>query len=221
MIQTYKFGTGSLYAAKTGPGAGPFTPIGFGALQDVSVAFEGTIKPLHGQQIYPLANALAQGKVTGKASWAQVNGQAYNDLFFNGTLTSGSGISVAVNEAATVPAATPWTVVVANGALFSEDLGVKYLNGGNPLTKVTGTPTAAGQYAVNATTGTYTFDTADASAPVVISYTYTNTVGMTIKMTNQLQGAAPTFAIWFATTYNGQQAMFKLMACSASKLSMP
>ena len=214
--QTYKFGTGSLFGMTNGGTVN--TPREFGALQNASVDFAFTVKPLRGQKLFALANAQGEGKVTGKAEWAQVNGEIYNDLFFNGVLTQNQGISVAVQEAGTVPAATPYTVTVANSANFQDDLGVAYLVGGNPLTKVSTTP-AQGEYSVSA--GVYTFAAADANAQVLISYTYSNTTGMTINIKNQLQGQAPTFSIWFATTYNNQQAMFKLPACTASKLSLP
>lgn len=215
-VQTYKFGTGSLFGMKTG-GAGPNTPLMFGALQDVSVDFQFTVKGLRGQKLFSLANAQGEGKVTGKAAWAQVNGQIYNDLFFNGTLAQNSGLSVSVTEAATVPSTTPYTVTVANATKLQDDLGVAYLTGGNPFTKASA-PAAAGQYSESA--GTYTFDASDAGTQVLISYTYTNTTGNLLTITNQLQGQAPLFSIWFATMYNGQQAMFKLPACTASKLTL-
>lgn len=73
---------------------------------------------------------------------------------------------------AIVPAAGPFTVVVSGNAF---DGGVVYGAGatspataGAAVTKVTGTPTAAGQYAMSG--GTYTFSSADAGQPVVINW---------------------------------------------------
>lgn len=214
---TYKFGTGSLVGVST-TGAGPNTPVEFGALQDVSIDFSFTNKELHGQQIYPLAVARGTGKVSGKASMAQVYGKLYNDLFFGATLTDTAGRDTVLDEAGTVPATTPWTVTVSGSATWVEDLGVRYASGGGLFKKVA-SPTAAGQYSVAA--GVYTFNTADANVAVLISYMKTNTTGKTIQVANQLQGQAPTFQMWFATTYNSKQCTYKLNACVASKLSLP
>ncbi len=54
------------------------------------------------------------------------------------------------------------------------DRGVSYASSGNPLTPVTGTPTA-GQYNVSA--GVYTFSPGDAGGAVLISYGYIPTAG--------------------------------------------
>lgn len=214
--QVYKFGTGSLYGMSTSA-ASPQTPLKFGALQDVSVDFSFTNKELHGQQLFPLAVARGTGKVTGKATFAQVYGEVYNDLFFGDVMTPAAGINMVTGEAWAVPA-TPFAVTVANSAKFLTDLGVQYANGGGIFTKVASAP-AVGQYMVAA--GVYTFDATDTLANVLISYTYSNVTGKTIVVANQLQGQAPTFQIWFATTYNGQQVYYQLNACVANKLSMP
>ena len=76
----YKFGTGNLYAIGTAANA---TPIQFGALQDVSIDVQFSNKELYGQNIFALAVGRAQGKVSGKAKFAQVNGLLYNSIFFN------------------------------------------------------------------------------------------------------------------------------------------
>lgn len=215
-VQVYKFGTGSLYGVAAGSTVQ--TPLKFGALQDVSVDFSFTNKELHGQNIFALAVARGEGKVSGKATLAQVNGALYNSMFFGQTLTDSAGANLAVDEAGTVPSTTDYTITVDNSAVFLEDLGVRYATGGNPLIKVSSTP-SQGQYSEAA--GVYTFAAADEGVDVLISYTYSNTTGQTVKVGNPLQGQAPTFAIYFATTYNSQQVTFKLNACVASKLSMP
>lgn len=80
------------------------------------------------------------------------------------------------NEAHNVPAATTYTLnpLVPNG-LFSQDDGVNYANG-TALTKVSLNPPLQGQYSVSvvAATGvaTYTFNAADASAAVLLNYSY-------------------------------------------------
>jgi len=206
------FGSGELW----GYGVSGATPVKFGVLQSCSVDFSLSQKELYGQQIYPVAVAAAQGKITGKAKFAQINGNLYNSLFFGGTISVGS-TQIASGEAATVPAASPWTVTVANAAHFTQDMGVRYANTGLPLTQVASSPTL-GQYSVAA--GVYTFSTTDANAAVLIDYQYTNaTQGQTILVPNKLQGQAPTFSLALRQGYNGLYSSCLLFAATATKLS--
>ena len=76
----YSFGSGVLFGTSN-VNAVP-TPVRFGGLQDVSIDFAFTTKPLYGQYQFPIAIGRGTAKVTGKAKWAQINAQAYNDLFF-------------------------------------------------------------------------------------------------------------------------------------------
>ena len=90
---------------------------------------------------------------------------------------------------------------------------------GLPFKKVASGPTL-GQYSVSA--GVYTFASADASAAVLISYTYTLATGATkITIANQLSGVAPTFQMNLAETYNGKVWNLQLNACISNKLSFP
>lgn len=78
------------------------------------------------------------------------------------------------NEPWAVPAATPWqvTVLQPNG-IWCRDNGVTYTSSGIALVPVSAI-TAAGQYIPPPDTspGLYTFGTADANAPVLISYSF-------------------------------------------------
>lgn len=93
-----------------------------------------------------------------------------------------------LDEADSVPGSGPYTVTVAHSAAFSADGGVKI--GGTPLAKVSGAPGAM-QYAVSA--GVYTFNSAQASAAAVITYTYVIApAAYTVTMPNKLVfGTAP------------------------------
>jgi hypothetical protein len=57
----------------------------FGALQDVSVDISFNLKELYGQNQFPLTIARGQGKIEGKAKFANLNGGMVNDLFFGQT----------------------------------------------------------------------------------------------------------------------------------------
>jgi hypothetical protein len=78
------------------------------------------------------------------------------------------------NEAVTVPAVTPWQLTVQQPlGIWSRDNGVVYASTGVALRPVT-VITAAGQYIPPPDTnpGLYTFGTADASANLLISYSF-------------------------------------------------
>lgn len=209
------FGSGLLFATNNVAGS---TPIQFGTLQDVQLDVSRTLKELYGQNQFALAIAAAQMKITGKAKVGQVNGRLYNDLFFGGTTATGQTLMV-YQEPGTIPAATTYTVTVANAASWVADEGVLYAATGIPFAKVASAPTI-GQYSVAA--GVYTFAAADASAAVLTSYTYTSaSSGKTITAGNPLQGVQPTFSIVLTRQYNGLQENTTLYQCIASKLSLP
>lgn len=220
------FGAGALWGNRTditGSGIGPDQ---FGILQDVQIDWDWTTRELWGQFQFPLDIARGQGKITGRAKFARIFGAIYGDLFFGQTPAAGQ-VTVAENEAAIVPATSPYTVAVSDAASYSDDLGVYYANGsnaGNRFTRVT-TPSAAGQYSVNVANGIYTFAAVDAGAALMISYLYTTVSGRKLVLTNQFIGATPTFRATFYTskTTQGVPAGLSLVlnACTATKLSLP
>ena len=214
------FGSGAVWGERTDVTGSGIGPRQFGVLQDIQIDFDWTDKPLYGQLQFPVAVARGQGKITGKAKFAQILGLLYSDIFFGLTPATGQ-FGVAQLEAAAVPATTPYTVTVANAANYNDDLGVVYAATGKRFNRVT-TPAAAGQYTVNFATGVYTFSSADASAAVLISYTYgTTTSGSKLTITNQLMGTTPTFKATFYSTYGGNGTALRLNACMADKLSLP
>src|SRR5246500_3594184 len=161
-------GSGAIWGERTdvvGSGIGPRQ---FGVLH-IQIDFDWSNKELYGQLQFPVAIARGQGKITGKAKFAQILGLLYSDIFFGVTPATGQ-FAVSQLEAATVPATTPFTVTPANAASYNDDLGISYAANGRRFNRVT-TPTAAGQYSVNFATGAYAFSSADTSAAILISYT--------------------------------------------------
>ena len=76
------FGSGAVWGERTdviGSGIGPRQ---FGVLQDIQIDFDWTDKELYGQLQFPVAVARGQGKITGKAKFAQILGLLYSDIFF-------------------------------------------------------------------------------------------------------------------------------------------
>jgi hypothetical protein len=214
------FGSGAVWGERTDVTGSGIGPRQFGVLQDIQIDFDWTDKELYGQLQFPVAIARGQGKISGKAKFAQILGLLYSDIFFGLTPATGQ-FAVAQLEAASVPASTPYSITPANAANFNDDLGVVYAGSGRRFNRVT-TPSAAGQYSINFSTGVYTFSAADASAALLLSYTYnTATGGSKLAITNQPMGTTPTFKATFYTSYNGNGTALRLNACTANKLSFP
>lgn len=214
----YHFGAGVLIANRTDIAAP--TPVKFGALQDVSVDFTSTIKELHGQYQFPLDVGRGAAKVSGKAKAAAFSAAAFNAVYFADQLATGQ-ILLANDEAGAIPATTTYTVTVTNSAHFLADMGVTYADTGEPFMNVgsAGTLAAAGQYKEAA--GVYTFDVADASANVKITYTYTDaTSGSTISIGNPLMGTAPTFSMMLYQVRHNKVTTIILNQAVATKLSI-
>lgn len=220
------FGAGILYGIQTQDATGTAvangTPVQFGALQDISADISFEEKMLYGAYQMPIAVGRGKGKFSLKAKTANIMGTVFSDLFF-GAGGSNSIKDVVANFAASVPASTPWQVTIAppNSGTFVSDYGVLNANTGLPLKKVATGP-AAGQYSVTAG-GVYTFASADANTPVLISYEYsaTSTSARVVTMTNQLMGYAPTFKCALDTAFGGKSLTLVLNSCVSTKLSLP
>jgi hypothetical protein len=192
------FGPGVLFVRRTD--IANQTPVNIGKITEFSLDESVEVKPLYGQDNYPLAVASGQVKSKGKMKPAVLSANALNAVFYGITPATGSTILVPA-ESATVPASSTYTCTVANGATFAADLGVTYASTGLPLKLVTSL-TAAGQYMVNTTTGVYTFFSGDASASLKIAYTYTSNAAttQTVSVVAKPIGQTVTFEIYYATT---------------------
>lgn len=209
----YQFSSGSLYGINSS-GA----PRKFGLLQDVSVDISFTKKSLYGQNQFPVTIARGQGKLTGKAKFANLNGAMLNDLFFGQTTLTQSVMPI-FGESVIVPG-TPYQVTVAQGATFVDDLGVQDPTTGLYLTRVASAP-ATGQYSVNAASGQYTFAAADTGKNFLIDYTYkVTTSGLSMNINQLLSGTTPNFGMLLVTKYNAKPLYLNLSTCMSDKLSL-
>jgi hypothetical protein len=216
-MSDFSFGSGSMWATRTD--VANSTPIPFGILQEGSIDITYANKPLYGQYQFPVAVGRGTAKVTGKAKFARIFGRQLNDILFGQSTVVGL-LSIAQNEVGTIPT-TPFQVTVANSATFDTDLGVFYSATGLPLQKVASAP-AAGQYSVSGA-GVYTFNTADSTKVVLISYSYTGTgaaPNQKVTVANPLLGVQPSFQLMFNTTYNGSVNVIKMLACVSNKFSL-
>ncbi len=216
-ITSVAFGSGVLIATPSGANA---TPVQFGTLQDVSIDISFSSKQLFGQYQFPIALARGEGKITGKAKFANIDGPLFNNCFFGQGYNPGQKLW-SYNEAGSVPSSSPYTYAAANAGNFDEDLGVVYAASGLALVKVASAP-AVGQYSVNA--GVYTFNSGDAGKAVLASYSYTQTSGGSrAVISNKFMGTAPTFQVDFYQTnpnIAGAQWSLRLYSCVSSKLSI-
>jgi len=215
-MSQYVFGTGQLFALPVGGGA----PLRFGALQDVSVDFNGDIKQLYGQYQYALDVARGRTKIDWKAMTGNIDAAAFNQVFFGGTVVTGNQLVQAINEPGTVPAMTTYTVTVTNAANFQNDLGVYLVSSGAQLVQVPSAP-ATGQYSVSIA-GVYTFNVAQASAAVLINYMWQQpAVGGSLDIGNTLIGTTPKFQLILSQTYSAKVFTLILYSCVAEKLTLP
>jgi hypothetical protein len=226
-VTMYNFGIGALIAKRTDVTGQP--PAFFGTITDVNVDFDRKIEFLIGQYNMPVAAGGGELKIAGKAKNARFQSTTLTNTFLGtnvGSTTAGSMLEMAISEAQTIPAASPFTRTVTNSAGWIEDLGVFYASGlnSNQLSPV-GALTAAGQY--TAAAGIYTFFSLDAGAAVNIYYTYTVAVSGSNKLaiTNALMGPVPTFELNLKESFNyfgvNKNIIVQLNACVSSKLTWP
>ena len=116
----YSFGTGVLFGRRTDV-SNP-TPVQFGGLQGVTLDMSFTTKELFSQYQFPIAIGRGTGKITGKADFAQLNAQAFNDIFFGETSGPTAGEYVtSVQEAQTVGAVAGNTIYPTYNTTYIQD----------------------------------------------------------------------------------------------------
>lgn len=216
--QQIQFAAGVLIGTRI-DGSGVAQPRRFGILQDVQIDISVDLKMLYGQNRFAIAEAAGKTKVEIKAKWAAIAAGLFNDLFFGATQTA-TQTKFANNESMTVPGSVAYTVAGANAGFISDE-GVYYQNTGLPLTAV-GTVAGAGEYVPpSSTAGIWTFDSADANALLLTSYTYSTSGGAQISIANPVMGSSPTFKMVLSNPYDGRQGTYTFNSCRASKLSLP
>lgn len=207
------------YAAMIDGDTNP-TPTHIRVLQSLTLDMKATNKELFGQNIFPIATGRSQVKVEGKIKFADYQPRMIRDFIGapNNSLMAAGQTLFAEYEAHPVPAVSTYTITVTNSATFGLDFGVVYAATGIPFTEVASAP-ALGQYSYAA--GIYTFAAADASAAVLISYTYTlASAGDTVTLSNTSAGAANSFQCLMGAGYNGLQVNTLLYSCIPSSLKV-
>lgn len=208
----YVFGSGVLIGTPSGG-----SPINFGLAQEVTLNVATSTKALYGQYNFPVAIGSGTRKMSGKAKLARISGQALGNLFF-GVNPSLGGVQTQFGETTSVPAVSPFVYTPTFRSNYIADMGVVYAASGLPLKAVSTAPTA-GQYSV--ATGIYTFNSVDAGASVLISYTYGAAgTGESIAVVSQAIGPSITFSanLFASDPTTGKQFSLFLYNCVAEKL---
>lgn len=192
------------------------TPFRWGVVQEATVDFKGDLKKLFSQFQFPVATARGKIEVGFKAKLAVFDVQMLNQLYFAQDIEAGVTL-VADQEKNTVNSTT---VTVTHSGAFAKDFGVQYANG-QQFIKVS-SPTQAGEYSVNVSTGVYTFDSDDNGEAVLTSYTYTDANrGSTINISQQLMGYAPEVEILLYNMFRGKFLALKLFDVTLGGISIP
>lgn len=210
----FGFGVGNIFLVDSSS-ATP-TPIKVGLLMDVSLDFSFTMKELRGQYQFAQDIARAGAKLSGKAKAGTIAAGLINSILTGSTLTTGV-VNAVVDDAKSVPGVSTYTIAVTppNSGTWSEDLGVILVSTGLPLKRVASAP-STGEYSVSA--GTYTFNVAQASAAVLISYTYTvATGGSKVTYANQLMGSGAVYVLHLANSFRSKYTYLKLHAVTFPK----
>ena len=215
------FGPGILWITRTD--LANSTPVNIGYINEFTTDFSFDTKMLYGQNQYPLLAARSTAKATGKIKPATLSGVALNNMLFGGTWTTSKQYDSVTSPSTAIPT-TPFqiTPTVPGSGTWDTDLGVVNAASNQPLTLVTGTPTA-GQYKVAA--GVYTFSSADnvSAISVLISFAYSYTAaatGQSQVIANNPIGSTPTFQLDYKSTLYGATYYLRLYNAIASKWTM-
>jgi len=218
----YTFGSGILWGTPLKDAFGSDitvpSPVIFGSLQDASVDISFETKTLHGQSQFPVAVGRGKGKVTGKAKFAQINGQIFNALFFGQHLKNEREAVHYDTVGQSVPDTARIELRLQTGKSFLRNLGV--LNHeGKTMTRIASGSCGTNQYIVD-DLGNYTFSTTAVAQKVFISYSF-SVVELDAKAStvfNMPMGYAPAFRADLFMPFQGKQFIVSLPNCIGSKL---
>jgi hypothetical protein len=216
-----QFGSGVLQAKATlGNLPTNPTPFTLGVIQEATVDFKGDLKTLFSQYQMPIATARGKLNVTIKWKMAVWDVLALNQLYFAQSASTGITELMVPNESHTVTA----NVTTATNTPINTDWGVTYSVTGQEFTDVPNVASimTTAQYAVNLTSGVYTFNSGDNGQVVLINYSYTaNTRGTTITLTNQLMGYAPELEMVLWNNFRNKYMAIQLNSVTLGSLSVP
>lgn len=226
----FQFGIGEVFALPiSGNLATNPTPQQGFTIQDVTFEITRKNVKLMGQNQWPDDVAPSDMEGKGELSVGALSIDMFNQIMFGESGTTPGTTVIVANEAHSVPAPSgPFAVsVTAGGSLanFTKDNGVIYaaqfgsIAPRTGFTRVIGSPTAQGEYSVSA--GVYTFNSADATASIAISYNWFDSAhGETLLLTSHLQGFGPVVEMYLRQPYQGNNGIH-LFAARLTGLNAP
>ena len=229
-MSSYQFGAGQMWATPLTDAFGNAianpTPYFFGVTQEVSIDESSDMKPLYGQNAFPVAIGRGKQKLSVKVKFAQMYTGLINALWFGqpAQQANTSYQDVYDTTGILIPA-TPFQITITTGAAslvniqipssgtFVAILGILNANG-IAMTRVASAPTT-GQFSLSSTT--LTFAAADTGLRVFICYQYTiASAGQNIAVQNLPMGYAPTFQADFQVVYQGKPYVRTFYQCIAT-----
>ncbi|MDD1679310.1 MAG: hypothetical protein LUO93_09055 [Methanomicrobiales archaeon] len=212
-MPTAGYGIGFVSARPSGSNP---TPVVFGLIKKMSAKMNQKIDMLYGSLKFPEEAAAGASTIEGSIDFHRVGSRTFAAILSGAAVTTGikTGVNGENGQVATN------TFTVAHGANMYEDLGV--FNTVTGLWMVRGsTASGAGIYAVNETTGVYTFNAADSNPLCKFYYSYTEAgVGETVTLTNDQMGTVPVFELAFFTQFGTRKRGLKLPAVVFEGLSL-
>lgn len=191
-------------------------------LQEASADLPAQIKKLFGQNSFPIGVGVGQREINWKVKPARIYAAQWNALFFGQSITSGTLLANYRDLVGAAIPSTPFQITVTppSSGTYVCDLGVIDANG-KPMQRVASAP-ATGQYSLNASTGQYTFASADVGKTVYINFQYTASVtgAQKIAVQNLPMGYAPAFKADMSVTYLGKVLTFSMPMCISTKMSI-
>ena len=211
------FGAGRVFAI---PNVTNPTPTRALVPQGQSIDVKRKVESLFGENIFAAAVGVGETEVTGKVEFGKTVASVLANLISGNGTTTGSYFE-ADNEAGTTLAASPYSYTAVNGATFLYDLGVVNATTGVIYSCVaSGSEVAGKSYSVSAL-GVYKFALGDASTNVKVSYAYTVAAsGVSITLSNQLQGSTGGFQAVHVLPWGTEQDMFVFYNCIASSFAL-
>ena len=220
----FQGGSGVLIAT---PNVGNLAPnpssYNFPVLQEVQVDFKGSLKDLYGQFQFSLDILRGKIAVTGKGKMIVPPPDLLSQVYFG--LPTAMGLNRPVfNEkhaiaASVAPAQTTATATlgVINGLTQDQMLQVASEPAAGEFSF---TPAVDGS---EPTPAAFTFSEADVTSgfPVLLSYSWPDTNGQTLEISNQLIGTAPQMAMALFNTYKGKLYALTLNAVVLGTFSIP
>lgn len=207
------FGQGDIY---TTPNAKNPTPIKVATPQSLDLSISGDVATVFGNQSFAKASASTTKEVTGTITLAEFQPEFVSRYLLGATKAQGRHKQVE-DIVELTSTGTPATVsYVAED--FNRDLGV-VSRLGVKFTRVASAP-AEYEYSLDTTTGTYTFNSAQAGVEVAVRYSqFLENEGTRYILKNSLMGSTPSFRLETVGMFQGKGYGFIFYNCTATSYS--